>query len=174
MELLQVASELEQMMALYRERKPKRVLEIGCWDGGTLREWLTQGAPATVVAVDLEHRNAGAYEEWRKARTKLHLYTGRSQDAAQVEAMQRHAPYDWAFIDGDHGDWGVRSDVSNVRPLIAAGGLLLLHDITPPEGTATYPPGNVLRELAAEGLETWTYASSEPAPWARGIGVVQF
>ena len=53
-EVLQVESELAQMVALYRERKPARVLEIGSWDGGTMRVWLTEAAPyAKIAAVDL-------------------------------------------------------------------------------------------------------------------------
>lgn len=173
MEVLQVPAELEAMVALFQERQPKRILEIGCWDGGTLREWL-QNAPAgaTVVAVDLEHRNAEAYEAWRKPDTELHLYTGKSQDEAQVAAMQRHAPYDWVFIDGDHGTWGVTLDVQNTKPLVAPGGLMLLHDITPPIDSPSYPPLDVFRELSAE-LKTWAFQYDEPRPWSAGIGVVQ-
>lgn len=173
METLQVASELESMLELYREQRPARLLEIGCWDGGTLKVWLENAAPnATIVAVDLEHRNAAAYEEWRRPDTTLHLYTGSSQDRVQIEAMQTHSPYDWVFVDGDHGDYGVRTDVDTCLPLVASGGLLLLHDITPPEGMDSYPPGDVLAELG-QTYSTWTYQDLAPAPWARGIGVVQ-
>ena len=122
-ETLQVPSELEQMVALYRQERPARVLEIGCWDGGTLKVWLQEAEPELVVAVDLWHRNSDAYEEWRKPATVLRLFTGQSQEQDQVGSMQAHAPYDWAFVDGDHGDWGAREDVRNVLPLVRPGGL---------------------------------------------------
>jgi spermidine synthase len=63
MEVLQIPSELEQALALHAKVKPRRVLEIGCWDGGTLREWLTaKPAPELVVAVSLEHRQPERYD----------------------------------------------------------------------------------------------------------------
>lgn len=175
MEVLQVVSELEPMVALYRKRKPLKVLEIGCWDGGTLRVWLKYAKPgATIVAVDLEHRNSDAYEGWRKPHTELHAYTGPSQAAEQVEAIRSHAPYDWVFIDGDHGDYGVRTDVATCLHLVRLGGLMLLHDIEAPAGYGSvYPPGQVLEELAAQHYPTWTYVDPKPEPWAHGIGVVQ-
>ena len=143
-ELLQVPCEFDPVVALYKSRKPRRVLEIGCWDGGTLKVWL-ENAPAnsTVVAADLEHRNSDAYEEWQKPSTTLHLLTGKSQDQHIVEQMAEHGPFDWAFIDGDHGDWGVGTDCENVRPLMADNGVMLFHDIVG-ENNISYPPGRIV------------------------------
>ena len=149
------------------------MLEIGCWDGGTLREWLTQHTPDLVVAVDLDHVNREAYGGWKHSDTELVLYTGQSQDGPQVEAMQRHAPYDWVFIDGDHGDWGVTTDVKTCLPLVAPGGLMLLHDIEAgTDFTGTYPPRKELHRLALEH-DTWEYTDPTRMPWAHGIGVIQ-
>lgn len=173
MEVLQVPSELEPMVDLYCERKPLRVLEIGCWDGGTLREWLEQAVPdAVVVAVDLEHRNAETYEEWRKPDTELLLYTGSSLEPEGIAFIREHGPYDWVFVDGDHGDYGVRSDVGVCLPLVTPGGLMLIHDVTPPSGDASYPPQVVFDELGTLH-ETWSFQDPAPASWSRGIGVVQ-
>lgn len=171
-EVLQVASELEQMRRLYQDEKPRRVLEIGCWDGGTLREWLTYGYPELVVAVDLEHSNREAYETWRQPNTALHIYTGSSLLPEQQQAINRHAPYDWALIDGDHSDHGVRTDFDTVLPNMRAGGLVLLHDITPAAGSSDCPVGRLFGELG-ERFETWEFADPAPAPWTRGIGVVR-
>lgn len=171
-EVLQVPSELEQMRRLYQDENPKRVLEIGCWDGGTLREWLTHAAPELVVAVDLEHSNREAYEAWRQKGTALHVYTGSSLLGEQQDAIRRHAPYDWALIDGDHSDHGVRTDFETVLPCMRAGGVILLHDITPAAGTADCPVGRFFGELS-ETFETWAFQDPTPAPWTRGIGVVR-
>lgn len=175
-EVLQVPSELDKMMTLFRERKPKRILEIGSWDGGTIREWLTNApAKATVVAVDLDHRNREEYETWRDPDTTLALFTGESQSAEAVEFMQIHGPYDWALIDGDHTDAGVRADLANVRPLIRKGGLMILHDVAlGAAGEGDDAPRRVLEELREEGLKITEFVE-EPYEWnwAHGIGVVQ-
>lgn len=172
METLQVPSEIEPVVAIYRERRPDRVLEIGCWDGGTLLRWLTEHTPRMVVAVDLEHRNRAAYAAWRDPSTTLHVYTCSSLGDEGQAAITRHAPYDWVMIDGDHTDHGVRVDVATCLPLINPGGVMLLHDITPPGGMDSYPPGVVFTELRERGYRTETYADPAPAPWSRGIGVV--
>lgn len=173
METLQVPYELDEMRWLYIDRRPKRVLEIGCWDGGTIREWLTHGVDDLfLAAVDLEHRNSDAYDEWRKPGQKIVLHTGSSFEDPAKQFIADNGPYDWALIDGDHGDFGVRNDWNAVRPHMAEGGLVLLHDITPPHGNWSYPPGVLLEELS-KTYETWKYQDLTPAPWARGIGVVQ-
>ena len=172
MQVLQVESELEQMLALYEGRKPKRVLEIGVWQGGTLREWLTRGVPEQVVAVDLHHPNAQAYGEWKHLDTKLKSVYGKSQDTDVIEAVRRAGPFDWAFIDGDHGREGVHADIVNYMPMIEPGGVLLLHDIKQPDDMIDfYPPGIEFGALA--GLyDTLTFISKEPSDVSHGIGVV--
>jgi len=128
-----------------------------------------------VVAVDLEHVNRGYYDEWRNPNTELFLYTGQSQDPPQVAAIQAHAPYDWVFIDGDHGEWGVSTDVETCLPLVREGGLMLLHDVEAGTdfGGDMYPPREELQKLAAQGYETWEWVDPERMGWAHGIGVVQ-
>jgi predicted O-methyltransferase YrrM len=170
-ELLQVASEFEPVVAIYRKRKPKRVLEIGCWDGGTLKVRLEEAAPKTVVAVDLNHRNSDAYEDWRKELTVLHVVKGSSQDEGIVDEMREHGPYDWAFIDGDHGPSGVRSDYENVRNLMAPGGVIVFHDIVG-EFQTPYAPGQIVDELEDGGLRVERFVDPEDMPWAHGLGVV--
>ena len=175
MEVLQVTSELELMLDLYRQVKPKRVLEIGSWDGGTLKEWLTQHKPDVVVAVDLEHRNREAYEGWRHPDTILYLYDGQSQEASQIAAMGSHAPYDWVFIDGDHGHDAVAEDVANCLPLVRPGGMMLLHDIVEAVGYEKTGPRRVFESLRGthELTEIETEPNDYPPDSAHGIGVVQ-
>lgn len=174
METMQVPAELEQMVALYRERRPERVLEIGSWDGGTLKVWLENApAGATIAAIDLNHRNYYAYHDWIRPSITLHLHVGSSLELDGFEFIREHAPYDWILVDGDHTEAGVRSDVGISLQVIRPGGLMLIHDITPAAGDATYPPGVVFAELQEQGYETWAYQDLTPAPWSRGIGVVQ-
>src|SRR4051812_5335633 len=44
-EVLQVETEFAQLRGLYEKVSPACVLEIGTYQGGTLREWLTRGDP---------------------------------------------------------------------------------------------------------------------------------
>lgn len=173
MEFLQVESEFAPLRDLYQERRPQVVLEIGSWDGGSLREWLVT-APAKVVAVDLEHRNRNAYEAWRNAKTELILHMGASQAEDAVNFMREHGPYDWVFVDGGHSLWDVETDVENCRPLVSKGGLMILHDVQ--AGTdytaGDYPPKVVLDSFK-DTHETWEYIDETPMGWAHGIGVIQ-
>lgn len=169
--MLQIQSELDRAVALYKRQKPARVLEIGCWDGGTLREWLTQGEPDLVVAVDPDHRNQAAYEDWIGTAT-LVIGHGLSQSDEMKTLIRTHAPYDWVFVDGDHGYDNVRRDVDLCLPLVDPGGVLLLHDITPPAGWNTYGPREVLDELVAAGHRTEVFDVPERYDWSAGIGVV--
>lgn len=174
-ETLQVPSELAAMVALYRERKPMRVLEIGVWQGGTLREWLQQGQPgAHIVSVDLEHPNWQSYSAWKPAHVGGGLcITGSSQDPDVQAKIRAEAPFSFAFIDGDHSAEGVRADVDLCLPLMAPGGVLLLHDIEPPTGMESYPPGVLFAELRdVRGFAVRRIVDAAPSDCAHGVGVV--
>ncbi len=170
----QVPAELDQMRDLYVERAPKTVLEIGVYYGGTLREWLTYAAPvATVVAVDPAHKNPELYEGWLRDTTTLVVIDARAEDSH--EEIEAHGPYDWVFIDGDHSEEAVLHDVSLCLPLVAPGGLMLIHDIA--YGEIDTPPRLEFDALTRDGHETWEIIE-EPGPdypsnCAHGIGVVQ-
>lgn len=169
-EVLQVASELAQMVELYRAEQPKRVLEIGVWEGGTLREWLA-GAPELVVVVDVEHRVAEQYDEWRANETELIVVEGSSQDAGVVEAIRSHGPYDWCFVDGDHGEWFAVADTALAMDVTAAGGLVLIHDIV---DCYSEGPANAFAQFGmASGREAWAYVDAKREPWGHGIGVIR-
>ncbi len=169
-------AELDQVRDLYNERKPRAVLEIGVWHGGTLKVWLTNGAPELVVAVDPVHLNPHEYESWRFPDTQLVVVHGAAWDEDATALIRAHAPYDWAFIDGDHIEAAVIHDVALVEPLMRAGGLMLLHDITAPG----YPPLAPRKAFNALLLDHEGWEINEPRPgWypsnlGSGIGVVQF
>ncbi len=173
----QVPAELDRACALYREKKPHRVLEIGTWYGGTLHKWLQLAQPtAKVVAVDLDHPNPGAYENWRNYDTELVVLTGNSQDLWMVEQIRSRGPYDWIFIDGGHVEAGVDADVSLARDIAAPKATILLHDIDP-GGSETTGPRAVFARLQLEGLRTEEIVESVdgtgyPPLAAHGIGVV--
>lgn len=173
MELLQIASEFAPVEKLYRDLAPTSVLEIGCWDGGTLKVWLEGCGPdATIVAVDPAHRNPDAYPGWTRPDTNLVVIDGYSQEHNVIRQVAEHAPFDWVFIDGDHADAPVRSDVHAFMPMVRPGGFMLLHDITPQAGDQSTPPGVLLDELEAAGREVERFEEINGDPWSHGIGLV--
>lgn len=173
MELLQVQSEIDPVIKIYRKHKPKRVLEIGSWDGGTLKLWIENAdAGTTIVAVDMEHRNAAAYTEWQRSEVKLVTFTGDSHSPDMHEAIRSCAPYDWVFVDGDHSDYGVRADVAITKPLIRENGVLVLHDITPSVHQDTYPPGVLCDELEKQGYRVERFEDPKREGWSHGLGVI--
>ena len=173
----QVPAELVRAVRLYRKRKPRRVLEIGVWYGGTLHEWLRYAVPhATVVAVDIDHRDPDSYAEWRKATTNLIVLTGRSQDL--IEEMREHGPYDWIFIDGDHGAAAVYADLNAALTMAARGSVILLHDIDS-GGSDTTGPRNAFDTVSRSEFVTRTQefiadpaGTGYPIGSAHGIGVL--
>ena len=170
-ELLQVASEIEPVIDLYRQLAPRRVLEIGCWDGGSIQLWLENSSVELLAAVDLNHWNRDAYQAWSAA-TEIVLHTGSSLEQDAKDFIAAHAPYDWVMIDGDHSDEAVRSDYAACAPHVRKGGVVLLHDITPASGSWSTPPRDLLNELSAEGLRTERFEEINDDPWTHGLGVV--
>jgi predicted O-methyltransferase YrrM len=173
MEVLQVQSELDEMADLYDQLAPSRVLEVGVWQGGTLREWLTLGNPDLLVAVDLTHPNEDEYRLWRYLRIDLHVIHGNSWDEHVKAQVREHAPYDWAFIDADHGPVGVRNDTDLVLPLMRPGGILAFHDIVAGSGyQGEYAPATVVNELERAGYTVDRIIDAAPHPEAHGIAIV--
>lgn len=137
---LQRKVELDRMMDVYREENPRRVLEIGTFQGGTLREWL-KTSPDVVVCIDwvlhdVEMADPDDYfvplwKKWAKsAGSTLVVLEGRSEDPAIAAQAEEFAPFDWLFIDADHRYEAVKSDYEMYRPMVRPGGVVGFHDLT--------------------------------------------
>jgi len=180
--VLQNQSELAELIALYRDRKPKRTLEVGTYHGGTLYHWLRH-APrgATVVSVDsytvpgVDNRHL--YQGWVPPHVFLHVIQGDSRDPHTVERAAEYGPYQWAFIDADHSYEAVKDDWENYGPLVDAGGVVCFHDINM-EGEGVprlwweIRQGHKTAELVGEhepGEAAWGLGPD--TPWG-GIGIV--
>lgn len=170
MEVLQVSEELEWMTGLFRSLQPKRVLEIGVYQGGTLRAWM-ENAPADAhfVAVDIDIRNCVEWTHWLHGLQTLRPVKGSSQDLHVRRVIAANSPYDWVFIDGDHHLEAVAADVELVLPLIRPGGVLALHDIA---NLGHEGPAEVLADLATEGYDTVQFVADSEVDDPHGVGVV--
>src|SRR4029077_16833101 len=109
--MLQNHVEFQQLLDLYVERGPERVLEVGVGEGGTLWRWLLYAAAgARVVALDDRHLNRDAYPSWTPDSVELVTITGSSHDPAVLLDVAGYRPFDFIFIDADHHDHAVRAD----------------------------------------------------------------
>lgn len=179
-EICQLEAEMAPVVAHYRDAKPKRVLEIGTAEGGTLYHWLTNAADgATVVTVDLEEPHYESsehlYDDWTPDGVTVVQVRGSSHDPETLEACRDHGPFDWLFIDGAHTYEDARMDWDDYTGLCAPGAFVFLHDISL---ARKYEDGSeagvrrLWRELQAEGY--WTRElRAQPFVTAYGIGVVR-
>lgn len=85
-------------------------------------------------------------------------------DARQDETrgmVQRHAPFDMLFIDGDHGYREVCSDYLRYKPFVRAGGLVAFHDAAATE----YQVLAFLNDLRTSGVEVGVIGTALGIAW---------
>ncbi|MGE7906604.1 CmcI family methyltransferase [Peribacillus sp. NPDC094092] len=126
-------------MKILRERKPKYILEIGNWEGFTLKRFgEVASEDAVIIGVDILKVDRFKTSE----NQELHLIQGDSQLHETLNTVQhilKGNMLDFLFIDGDHME--VEKDYNLYAPLVKPGGLIGLHDIVPglPEGVGVVP-----------------------------------
>lgn len=173
---LQRRWEFDQLLALYRQRRPRRVLEVGTYHGGTLYHWLTSATPgALVVSVDQPPPGAGdtaLFHAWAPPGVALRCLRGDSTDPAMAAAAARFGPFDVIFLDAGHAEPEIRADWAHYSPLCAPGGVIALHDILPGRGAQAWiQVAPVWRDIQASGEVTQEIIASRDVDWG-GIGVV--
>lgn len=151
--------EFRQLLESVAEVKPRRMLEIGTANGGSLCAFMRVCAPdAHVISIDLPHgKFGGGYPVWKvpvykafaTAPQRLDLLRGdshASETLVNIKSLLQGEMLDFLFIDGDHSYDGVRQDFESYKSLVRPGGLIAFHDIAPPhEGVSRemYDPGEV-------------------------------
>lgn len=139
---LQTRSEIVEYARMVDELRPKTILEIGTYRGGTLFIHSRLAAPrATLISVDLPGSWLGNCWRWahapifkrftREGQT-LHLLRADSHRQETLSAVTRlldGRPLDLLFVDGDHSYSGVRADFEMYSPLVRPGGIVAFHDI---------------------------------------------
>jgi cephalosporin hydroxylase len=139
---VQVRSELVEYARIVAELRPKTVLEIGTFRGGTLfiHSRLATSS-ATLISIDLPGSLPGRIWRWMhtpifkrftQKQQKLHLLRADSHDRGTLNTVSRllnGQQLDLLFIDGDHSYGGVRADFEMYSPLVRPGGVIAFHDI---------------------------------------------
>jgi predicted O-methyltransferase YrrM len=177
---LQVPSELHRFAEIVASIRPKRVLEIGTFQGGTLCMFARLAAPrATIVSIDLPGGKFGGgqsrlrsllYHMFGKLFQRMHLIRGNSHsEEVSTKVRDLTQCLDALFIDGDHTYAGVKHDFLSYSPLVRPGGIVAFHDIA----EQTHETGCDVSRFWNEVKTSYRYEeiieNSEPG-W--GIGVL--
>jgi len=141
----QIGSEFISLLNEVQKLNPRRILEVGTANGGTL--FLLSHvahASANIVSVDLPGGKFGeGYAWWRtplyrrfagKGQT-IHLLRGDSHSLDIYEKIRKTVDnelFDVVFIDGDHSYDGVKKDFELYGSIVRKGGLVAFHDIAEP------------------------------------------
>lgn len=183
--LRQVPEEFDRLRAIFLERQPKSILEIGVWNGATLWEWVTNApSGASIVAVDyfaedVPQQARKDFHTWRSD-VRLVSIAGDSTKPETIEKVRKFAPYDWVFIDGSHVLADVASDWVAYGSMVERG-VVAFHDVAPHTRPGFDSEAPILWERIraaanvrrATGLpyRTEQLIAEPPQGWA-GIGVV--
>jgi predicted O-methyltransferase YrrM len=133
---IQVRAEIVALLALLRAEQPRRVLEIGTANGGTLYlvAWAS-AADARIVSLDIRQFNPlqrRIFESFGRGSQQVRIEQGDSHLDGTRDAVRASFgadQLDFLFIDGDHSASSVRHDYELYAPLVRPGGLIAFHDI---------------------------------------------
>ena len=139
---VQAEDEILWLLEMVKALAPKRVLEIGTANGGTLFLWTRVAAPdAHLVTVDMCPMGLlGRHAAFavlcrgmaREAQRIDMVYDVNSQDPTTLDEVKRvlgGEPVDFLFIDADHSYEGVSKDFALYSTLVRPGGLIGFHDV---------------------------------------------
>jgi predicted O-methyltransferase YrrM len=124
---------LNFLLGKFKELSPKRYMEIGCAQLGTLNAF-HKLLPKDGLAIGLDIR---FYDVWNDYARKFpilcesHLIKGTSykQESIQrVSGLLGSNKLDFLFIDGDHNIGPTASDWNVFSPFVRSGGIVAFHD----------------------------------------------
>jgi predicted O-methyltransferase YrrM len=137
----QVDEEILELLEELKKHSPRRLVEIGTAQGGTLFLMLRSLARTShLVSIDLPHGPfGGGYAHWKIplfhsmswGGPRLTLLRGSSQTTEMRDRVGATlgGPADFVLIDGDHSYAGAKRDFELYRDIVAPGGLVAFHDI---------------------------------------------
>lgn len=139
---LQKKSEILQLLKYLKMNRPKTLLEIGTFSGGTLFLFTRIAAnDVTIISIDLSEGRYGGgypklkeplYRSFKLPNQNIILLRCGSHDhktLLKVKQLLNRKQIDFLFIDGDHSYNGVKKDFEMYHPLVNENGLITFHDI---------------------------------------------
>ena len=160
--ITQKPGEIRRLYELLQEERPRRVLEIGLDQGGTLFLWSRVAADdAHLISLDTRPLGLlgsaapfalgrrGVVRAGQRLDLLMPLDSHDPGTRRRVETLLAGNPVDFLFVDGDHTYDGVRQDFEMYSPLVRPGGLVAFHDISASPTPDTEGTSRFWRELAA-------------------------
>jgi cephalosporin hydroxylase len=183
-EAMQNPWELSQMIELYCDRRPRRVLELGTCLGGVLYHFLKNAIPVAIVGGVDDLSNGGGivgldqleiasdmlddWESWTPKGVDFQFFNGKTSDPKIVSDVKaKFGSIDFLFIDAGHSYEECLFDFETYGSMVAIGGIICLHDIA----QADLGPHRLWREIREAGYVT-KQLIADPNATEAGIGVV--
>jgi hypothetical protein len=155
----------DQCFALYKNRqllaqferfwsttafRPRRMLEIGIWDGGSTALWHEILRPERLAAVDLMDREDSPYFQryvtanGLDGRVTTHWRTNQADRAALLAIVERDlgGKLDFVIDDGSHLFGPTRASFETLFPLLPPGGVYIIEDWAWEHWPEFQDPGN--------------------------------
>lgn len=115
--------------------KPRNILEIGVYGGGSFALWCYL---ASGKKIGIDNGSIGGpinqrIDDFKKRFGEVHVLNGDSHNEAirqEVVNILDGDKLDFLFIDGDHTLEGVKADYEMYSPLVCSGGWIGFHDVT--------------------------------------------
>ena len=111
--------------------KPKEILEIGMFQGGSLVYFDKIFRPTTLIGVDITRTPIAPLEAYRENRPHVKTFYGRSQDASSTRGLaQSNFPrgIDLVVDDASHQFELTKRTFENIFPLVKPGGTYVIED----------------------------------------------
>ncbi len=156
--------------------KPKNILEIGVYSGGSFALWCAI-ASGKKIGIDSGSIAGPIHErigDFQARFTDVSIIKGDSHDdivRQRVIDILEGEKLDFLFIDGDHTLEGVRADYEMYAPLVHNGGWIAFHDITESDYHKNMNAGG-----SAEHWRSLNHPAKIHVNWRDpgfGIGIVQ-
>jgi predicted O-methyltransferase YrrM len=150
-ETLQHSDELNELLKIFCNLQPKKIVEIGSLFGGTLVHWIYKSPPGSkIVTIDVVvPPSDGRYNRHRKAHDVDFYSWAKDKGDCEIKVIEDYSTspkaikqtldflsneIDFIFIDGDHHYEAVKKDFENYGKYVRKGGVIAFHDIQ------SYPP----------------------------------
>jgi hypothetical protein len=115
----------------WQYQKPRTIMEIGMLEGGSMVFFDKLFAPDRLVGLDIRNRPIEALETYRKNRTNIKTFYGRSQDTpGTAQAARQNFPdgIDLVVDDASHQYAQTKATFGILFPLLTVGGQYIIED----------------------------------------------
>jgi len=122
--------ELFALLALFRHKAPRDVLEVGTYRGGSALHFFLNSPPTTkITSLDRDFQSLSRDVE------KQLLASGRFElwqiSSEQIDEKRHAEAFDFIFIDGSHEYLDVRRDTEKCLAMLREDGMIVWDDYNP-------------------------------------------